>query len=149
MSFTDILQFFGPKSVPVVVFGTVLAVFELGERFASQQAKDALSKWLLTFDVQKAKALPDGMAAFHHLPATYALRDYTEVGGLMSYGSNIADGYRQVGNYVGRVLKGAKPADLPIVQANKFELVINMQTARMLDIAVPSSLIAIADELIE
>ena len=67
----------------------------------------------------------------------------------MSYGSNIADGYRQVGNYVGRVLKGAKPADLPIVQANKFELVINMQTARMLDIAVPSSLIAIADELIE
>jgi putative ABC transport system substrate-binding protein len=89
------------------------------------------------------------LAAFHHLPATYALRDYTEVGGLMSYGSNIADGYRQVGNYVGRVLKGAKPADLPIVQANKFELVINMQTARMLDIAVPSSLIAIADELIE
>ena len=77
------------------------------------------------------------------------MRDYTEVGGLMSYGSNIADGYRQVGNYVGRVLKGAKPADLPIVQANKFELVINMQTARMLDIAVPSSLIAIADELIE
>jgi putative tryptophan/tyrosine transport system substrate-binding protein len=89
------------------------------------------------------------LAAFHHLPAPYALRDYIEVGGLMSYGSNIVDGYRQVGNYVGRVLKGAKPADLPIVQANKFELVINMQTARMLDIAVPSSLIAIADELIE
>jgi putative ABC transport system substrate-binding protein len=89
------------------------------------------------------------LAAFHHLPATYALRDYAEAGGLMSYGSNIVDGYRQVGVYAGRVLKGAKPTDLPIVQASKFELVINMQTARMLDLVVPPSLLAIADEVIE
>src|SRR4029079_10153408 len=88
------------------------------------------------------------LAAFHHLPATYALREYAEAGGLMSYGSNIGDGYRQVGIYAGRILKGAKPTDLPIVQASKFELVINMQGARMLDLVVPSSLLAVADELI-
>ena len=89
------------------------------------------------------------LAAFHHLPATYALRDYAEAGGLMSYGSNIVDGYRQVGIYVGRVLKGAKPTDLPIVQASKFELVINASTARMLGLTVPDKLLVAADEVIE
>jgi putative tryptophan/tyrosine transport system substrate-binding protein len=89
------------------------------------------------------------LAAFHRLPATYPLHECAEVGGLMSYGADIADAYRQLGVYAGRILKGAKPADLPVVQASKFDLVINMQTARMLKITVPSSLLAIADEVIE
>ena len=89
------------------------------------------------------------LAAFHRLPTISALRDYAEAGGLMSYGSNIVDSYRQAGVYVGRILKGAKPAELPIVQSNKFELVINAQTAQMLGLTVPTSLLGRADEVID
>jgi putative ABC transport system substrate-binding protein len=78
-----------------------------------------------------------------------AARDIAEASGLMSYGTNILDVFRQMGVYTGRILKGAKPADLPVEQSAKFELVINAQTARMLDITVPPTLVATADEVIE
>ena len=89
------------------------------------------------------------LATFHKVPATYSGRQFTEAGALMSYGASLTDAFHQIGVYSGRILKGAKPADLPVVQSNKLDFVINVETARMLGITVPPGLLARADEVIE
>jgi len=137
-------------------FGLQVQVFradtpdELNAAFESmgRERPDALFVAATAFFVGRHIQLAQ-LAAFHRIPAAYPLRDFVEGGGLISYGTSIADTYRHVGADAGRILKGAKPAELPVVQASKFELVINRQTAKMLGLTLPDKLLAAADEVIE
>jgi putative ABC transport system substrate-binding protein len=137
------------RSLQIQVIKTTTAR-EIDEAFAgfAQERPDALFVGAAAFLNARRVQLAQ-LAAFHRLPATYSFREAVEVGGLMSYGPSIVDAYRQCGVYAGRILRGAKPSELPVMQALKFELVINLRTAKLLGLAVPQALLSTADEVIE
>jgi len=123
---------------------------EINGAFASfnQRRPDAVLVVAYPLFLVHAKLIIE-LAARHAVPAIYPRREYAEAGGLMSYGYNVADGYREMGHYAGRILKGEKPADLPVFQPTRFEFVINLKTAKALGLTIPPNLLALAHEVIE
>jgi putative ABC transport system substrate-binding protein len=123
---------------------------EIDAQFASldRVPADAMLVTTSPFFVTRAGQIV-ALAARHRIPAIYARREFAEAGGLMSYGFNVAEGYRELGRYAGRILNGEKPADLPIIQPTKYEFVINLKAAKALGVAIPPGVFAIADEVIE
>jgi putative tryptophan/tyrosine transport system substrate-binding protein len=149
------------KTLPVIGFLSSRSKLQVLVLSASND--DEIDKAFETMVQQHVGALAVGAAAFfdtrrakllayqsqHRLPTVYQFREYAAAGGMMSYGPNGADAYRQVALYVGRILKGEKPADLPVMRPTKFELIINLTTAKALGLTVPLLLLAQADEVIE
>jgi putative ABC transport system substrate-binding protein len=123
---------------------------EIDAQFArlDQEPADAMLVIASPFFVTRAGQIA-ALAATHRIPAIYVRREFAEAGGLMSYGSNEADGYRELGRYAGRILNGEKPADLPVIQASKYELVINLKAAKVINFEFPPLIRALADEVIE
>ena len=126
------------------------AADEIDAQFASldRDPADAMLVGASPFFLTRAGQIT-ALAARHRIPAIYIRREFAEAGGLMSYGFNVAEVYRELGRYAGRILNGEKPADLPVIQAAKFELVLNLKAAKALNLTIPPGLYAIATEIIE
>jgi putative tryptophan/tyrosine transport system substrate-binding protein len=123
---------------------------EIEAQFArlDQEPADAMLVATSPFFLTRAEQIA-ALAARHRIPAIYIRREFAEAGGLMSYGFTFAEGYREIGRYAGRILKGEKPGDLPIIQPTKFELVINLKAAKAISLEIPPLVRALADEVIE
>jgi putative ABC transport system substrate-binding protein len=174
----ELLRQLVPKATTIAMLVRPDTTETEAERIDVQNAAQALGQELVLFDVTSGRDIEAAFATFverraggllvgtgpfltsnrervvalaarHGVPAIYPLREYASAGGVMSYGTSISDAYRQSGVYAGRILKGEKPADLPVIQSTKFELVLNLQTAKALGIDVPDKLLALADEVIE